>query len=76
MLASFYFNFPIENIFIVFILVSKLFKTNGKCRLLLREQNFEFFKEKFSKAETLPYLFQKFDPHETTVSIKINFDGF
>ena len=34
--------FPFKNIFIVFILVLKLFKTNGKCRLLLCERNFEF----------------------------------
>ena len=59
----FHFNFPIENIFIVFILVSRLFKTNGKCRLLLRKRNFEFQGE-LSKAKTSPSFFGKFGPRE------------
>ena len=71
----FHFNFPIKNIFIVFILVSRLFKTNGKCRLLLRKRNFECLGE-FSKAKISPSLFSENSILvKTTVSIKINFDG-
>ena len=60
----FHFNFPIKNIFIVFILVSRLFKTNGKCRLLLRKRNFEFLGEFFKNEDFAIFVSRKFGPRE------------
>ena len=60
----FHFNFPIKNIFIVFILVSRLFKTNGKCRLLLRKRNFEFLRRIFESKDFAIFVSRKFGPRE------------